>query len=194
MVTQSKDSESHKCGTQGPENWRLGVSPSPGIPVASSHIPRVSQEHLCSYPKPTMGMAMASTSPHSCCLVSGGDPLGTTLIFRWQCWWHCGSSTTPSNTSPGPAARPLWCNCQGPVQGSLVRGGGLDPQLQWEVTERACVGVLGQTEDRRTSSQLHGNQMLSGKQESIVQSIWVGSWGGVQSSAVALMRCLCERV
>lgn len=103
MVTQSKDSESHKCGTQGPENWRLGVSPSPGIPVASSHIPRVSQEHLCSYPKPTMGMAMASTSPHSCCLVSGGDPLGTTLIFRWQCWWHCGSSTTPSNTSPGPA-------------------------------------------------------------------------------------------
>lgn len=88
MVTQSKASESHKCGIQGSENWRLGVSPSPGIPVASSHIPRVSQEHLCSYPKPTMGMAMASTSPHSCCLVSGGDPLGTTLISRWQCWWH----------------------------------------------------------------------------------------------------------
>lgn len=165
MVTQSWDSRPHKRGTQGPESWQLSIPPSPGIPEASSHIPPVSQEWLRSYPKPTAGMVMASTSPHSCCLVSGRDPLGTTLGFGGNAGGQCGSRATPSNTVPGPATGPPWHNCQGPVQGSLVRGAVIEPRLHQDVTERAYVGGLGQAEDRGALSPLHGNQMLSEKQE-----------------------------
>lgn len=150
MVTQSWDSRPRKRGIQGPESWPLRIPPSPGIPEAASHIPHVSQERLCSYPKPTVGMVMASASPHSCCLVSGRDPPGTTLGFGGNAGGRYGGRVTSSNTSPGPAPGPLWHNCRGPGQGSLVRGGGHRTMtaLGYDREKRAYVGGLGQAEDR----------------------------------------------
>lgn len=89
---------------------------------------------------PTPNLLVHGNTSYSCRLVSGRDPRGSMLFFfGGNVGGHCGGRATPSNAPPGPAARPLWYNCQGPVQGSLVR----DPRLHWEVTERACVGVRG---------------------------------------------------
>lgn len=74
---------------------------------------------------------------------------------------------------------------KGQDRGVLLEGVAIEPRLHWDVTERAYVGGLGQAEDRGALSPLHGNQMLSGKQEATAWNAWVGSSGGVQSTAAA---------
>lgn len=129
-----------------------------------------------------MVMVMASSSPHSCCLVSGRDPLGTTVDFGGNAGGHCGSGATFKHIS-----RTCY-NCQRPVQGSLVRGEGTEPPLHWGLVERTCSCVPGLAEDRGALSPLYENQMLSEKQDAI------GNLGGTltQAQQLPLMRCLCE--
>lgn len=54
---------------------------------------------------------------------------------------------------------------KGQYRGFLSGGVVIEPRLHRDVTERACVGGLGQAEERGALSLLHENQMLSEKQE-----------------------------
>lgn len=113
------------------------------IPVASSHIPHVSQERLCSYPKPTMGMVTRLPHLHTLAAYCQAE-----IPWEPRCALVAMLVGTvvagpPSSTSPGPAT-----TAKGQYRGVLSEAKAQNHSCAGDVTDWAYVCVLGQAEGR----------------------------------------------